>query len=219
MSLFSTVHDIKPLTKDSEALTGQRLARIIFKTDKDGMKVAESQCVSIPGIDQKYVNLEDAETIKRLIPHIVRILEDGQDTVIRAAFLAGKTSVSDADISFNAVMTALDAVASSDRMTKDSLEKWFDATMKDNLMILVADKLGIGDMPSELETKKINQMIARYRDGISALSGGKTSHGVAFAKSIIKVMEDCAPSDDMIVARLMPRLKKMVSEPDMIDLL
>lgn len=219
MSLFSTVHDIKPLTKDSKALDGQRLARVIFKTDSKGVKLAESQAVSIPKIDQKYINLEDAATIKRLIPHIVSLLENGQDTVIRAAFLAGKTSVSDSDISFDAVMTALDTVAASDRLTKESLETWFNSVVADNLTVLVADKLKIGDIPSELEKKKIEQMLARYRDGISALSGSKTCHPVPFATSILKVLEDCAPADDAIMIRLKPKLEKMIAGSDMDDLL
>ena len=59
MSNVSNVHQFSQLNKDSKALAGQRLVRLIAKADKNGNypspNLTESLCVSVPHVSQEAV--------------------------------------------------------------------------------------------------------------------------------------------------------------------
>lgn len=126
---IGTTHVISQLTKTSKALPEQRLSRVIAKKDKDGNyespNLVESKCISVPLIKGEF----SADQIKAIVPHIVGMLQDAQDAIIRDLIIQnGVTSVNDAEISFGECVKYLDDSAKGNRVTSEYMQKWFFET-------------------------------------------------------------------------------------------
>lgn len=217
MSNVSTRHTFTPLVsqgKDkSVALSGQRLAVCRFKTGKSGAKAIASQCCSVP-----MVQLE-AQDYEVLSGHIAQWFAGVQDDIIRELVIAGKDAVESDQISVDAVSQYLRAQAAGDRLNGEQIKYWFDGELLDVLTVAFADKLGVGDSPSEADTTKISQMCNVYRDSFAAMAGGRTVFDASKRAKLEKALSlaDCT---DGIGARLAAKLQSMkeVSVEEMLGL-
>lgn len=213
MSAISNIHSIVAFdSKTSKAFENQRLAKVIYKTSRTtGIKEKESVCVSVPKLE-----IDDSDLIQ-FKPYISAYLESVQDAIIRLKYEEGKTSIHSNDIGIHAMLDYLEEDSKGGRLTKEFITEWFNASLADTLTVAIADKLGISDTPSEVETKKIEQMINVYRDKFASLAGGKTSFAADIATKLQKALE-FADSDDMLAQRFNARLEKM-KENNSVDLL
>ena len=203
MSNISNTHDLVTFdSKNSKAFTGQRLARISYKTPKDGKKLFESVCVSVPPLAIDLTTVPDAIT-----PHMASWLQDVQDKIIRARYEDGARTISDSDITIECCIAFLEQDAKGNRLTKEFLLEWFASKMADNLMLAISDKLKLSDTPSEAETKRVEQMLNAYRDSVAALSGGKTAYTVEKAMKLQKAVE--LADDDETKVKLIAKLQEM----------
>jgi hypothetical protein len=140
MSNVSNVHTVVPFVSGkSEALTGQRLIRVLYKPR--GNKPAEypSVCVSVPLLPQAIVS--DA----RFHPYFMEYLETVQDKVVKGLYEARKGKldrVSDAELDADAMLGYLVAESAGERISKESIAAWFAARVRDNLLVIYAEKLG-----------------------------------------------------------------------------
>lgn len=213
MSIISTTHNLVPFNaKTSMPFEGQRLAKVTYKTQKDGSKPRISVCVSVPPI----TNLQDMDG--QLLPHIYAWLAAVQDRVIRARYEDGATVVTDGDISIASCIAWLDAESTGNRLTKEALIEWFVEDLADVLTVAIADKLAIGDAPTDAQSKRVEQMLAAYRDSIAALAGGKTSFTPEKAAKLQKAIELAPVTDSGIGVRLIERLEKMQKVEELEDL-
>jgi hypothetical protein len=87
MSNISNRHNVQKLDKASKALSGQRMARVIAKKNKDGqyesVNLTESKFVSLPVIEGF-----TQEQLKALTPHIMGLVNDAQDAIVRDEIVA-----------------------------------------------------------------------------------------------------------------------------------
>jgi hypothetical protein len=120
-------HTFVTLDKNTEALTGQRLVRLIAKsargTDKpSNPNLAQSMAVSIP-----YITMEEVvEHIDKLIPHVIGLVQDTQDKIIREYRIeSGAADINQSLIDVGAVIAYLDASATGERVSKEYLQDWF----------------------------------------------------------------------------------------------
>lgn len=211
MSVISNVHSIQVFKSGkSEALENQRLAKIVFKSGKKTQKQSDSMCVSVPKIKESQ-ELIDAN-ISNLMPHIHTLLEDAQDGIIRSLVVSGKTEVHDSEISIAECIKFLEDENKGARLTKETVTEWFTDSLQDLLTVAFADKLGISDTPTEVETKKLEQQINVYREKFASLAGGKTVMVPEIAKKLLKALE-LAPNDDVMAQRFTKRLEKMTEIP------
>ena len=99
MSHFPSTHLVTAFdSAKSQALSGQRLAKIRYKTTAKQAAKFPSVCVSVPPLD----DAEIMENLPALKVHIRAMLEAAQDGVIRSLYEVsdGKlSSVQDQDIS------------------------------------------------------------------------------------------------------------------------
>lgn len=213
MSTISNIHSIVAFdSKSSKAYENQRLAKVIYKTSRTtGVKEKNSVCVSVPKLE-----LTDEEALM-FKPYLIQYLEGVQDSIIRAKYEEGKTSIHSSDISSHAMLDWLEEDSKGGRLTKEYITGWFNNSLADSLTVAIADKLGVSDTPSEMETKKIEQMVNVYRDKFASLAGGKTSFAVDIATKLQKALE-FAEADDVLAARFNARLEKM-KEQNSADLL
>jgi hypothetical protein len=214
MSNVSTAHDVVPFVAgNTNPLSGQRLAKVGYKSTKKTPAKYPSIAVSVP-----HVNPTDiTENVTALLPYIGSMIESAQDGIIKSLYESADGSLSivtDTDISIEAVISYLESEAAGDRLKKADIETWFDRVCADNVFVLMAEKLGF-DEPNEDQSKVIDKNVKVYRDILSMLAGGKTILTPVQIKSCLTVID--ASSDESgigqkLTARLNEMAKPKVSE-------
>jgi hypothetical protein len=198
--------------KTSKPFTGQRLAKVTYKTVTDknsdlyGIK-RESKCVSIP-----LIKPDDVVTnINALAPYMVEYLHSVQDKIIRERVDANAAHITQEEISIASIIEYLDTNNESGRLTKESVANWFNENIADNLAVTLADKLGVGENPSDTDSNKIIAVVEAFKGKISSLAGGKTAYEPKICTSLINALQ-LAPAGDVLATRFTARLQKMINE-------
>lgn len=208
----------------TKPFAGQRLASFNWKTGTDknslwfGIK-RESKAVSL----QVIAASEIESNLPSLIPHVRNLLIQTQDKIIREMLEKSDSilHVSNSDISIASCIEFLDDSNESGRVTKLDVENWFDAEVSDNLMVSLAERLGVSEIPSANDSAKIEQMIAAFKSKVSSLAGGKTSYDPKVATQLLKAISLCKDENDSMKERFTVRLNKMINvvKDDLLDAL
>lgn len=221
MSNVSNRHNVNLFVAGkSEPLTGQRLAKIGYKKTAKQINPLPSICVSIPPIDtanDPFLEMRQNGAFDGIIRNA---LESAQDGIIRSLYETSGgnlSSVSDSDISLVNCLAYIEAENTGGRLTIDFLNAWFDANMKDNLTVIIADKLGFDEL-TDASLEVIGQHLSGYRSLISSLSGGKTILTDMQIKQVSRALEICSVDDETSV-KLKNRLNEMQKKPKISDLL
>ena len=219
MSNVSTAHTITKFdAKKSQALTGQRLAKIRYKTTAKQDAKFPSVCASVPFIQDDAI--DNTVVIAKLLPHIRAMLETAQDGVIRSLYESSDgmlSQVTDTDISIDACIGYLEAESQGSRLTKEFIEAWFDSAVRDYVYALVSEKLGYSEALTVDQDMTVCKHVNGYRGMYSALAGGKTMYQPNQIKLLQRVLE-LVDSDDTSV-KLTARLNKMLEVPKIEELL
>lgn len=199
MSNISNRHSIQHFTAgESKPLTGQRLAKIGYKKSKDNPNPAKSICVSVPQI---VVDQISAEQIQSLMPHLISVLENAQDGIVRSLYesrdcdIAKFSSVSDEEISVNACIAFLNAESSGGRLTKEWIEHWFVQNVEDNLTVVIAEKLGFTEITEDNQVV-IDKHLNAYRELMKSLGGNKISLNKAQISGLRRAIEISSVEDE-----------------------
>ena len=164
MSNVSSNHSVFPFVAgESKPLSGQRLARVLYKPRGNKPQQYPSVCVSVPMIPVSVCS----DT--RLHPFFVEYLETVQDRVIKGLYENRKGSldrVSDDDISPDAMLAYLVAESAGDRISGDSIGAWFDSQVRDSLTVVVCEKLGTED----LDDPRVFKSIEQFREILSLIA-------------------------------------------------
>lgn len=216
MSIIDTAgHSVVTYTGKEKPFSGQRLARFSWKTVTDkssalyGIK-RESKCVSLPVIGASVIE----QNIVALIPHISSYLHSVQDKMIREMMETSSIStIRTEDISVTAITEWLESNDESGRLTKESVGNWFNESVAESLAMVLGERLGVSEIPTDAESAKIMAVVSAFKDKIAALAGGKTSYEPKICKSLISALE-LAPADDVLANRFVGRLNKMISESE-----
>jgi len=215
MSMISTRHSVVPFVAGTtKAFESQRLAKVGYKsTAKNPAKFA-SIAVSVPTLD---VADWTQEQMDRLAPHINAMAWKAQDDVIRNLYETSEgnlTSVSDDDISPAQILAYLDAEQTGDRLTKEKIVKWFDESLRDNLTVIICEKLQIQDT----NDSRVAQHLAGYRGLFGSLSKDSGALQETQIRGLRKALEVTA-TDDEIGSKLATKLDGMLNRPKMEELL
>ena len=217
MSHFPSTHLVTAFdSAKSQALSGQRLAKIRYKTTAKQAAKFPSVCVSVPPL----ADSEIMDNLPALKVHIRAMLEQAQDGVIRSLYEAAGgnlTSVQDSDISVAACIGYLNAEAEGGRLTKETIEAWFDSSLAEYVTALIAEKLGYDGALTGEQEATIGKHVKGYKDMYSALAGGKTMYQPNQIASLRKVLG--LVDTDELATKLDARLAGMLSKPKMEDLL
>lgn len=222
MSNVFNRHDVVPFVAgETKPLVGQRLAKIGYKGRGNNAAKFKSVAVSVPFLER-----DDIENnLRALLPYIGNMLESAQDGIIRSRYEANNGEldvVSDADISVGACIAYLAAESEGDRLTKATLESWFDTEVAETVFVMIAEKLGFtATDPTPAQCVRINQSVTAYKAIISSLAGGKTMLQQPQITSLNKVLE-AVNADDIsrkLSARLTAMEKKLADTAQFADLL
>lgn len=199
----------------SQAMSEQRLAKVGYKSTVKNAAKYPSVCASVPLITELF---EDQLT--RLQPYIVTMLENAQDGIFRSLYESSGGSldaISDDDISIDSCIAFLEAESTGGRLNKEYLESWFDASVRDNLFVVIADKLKFTEITPEVEVV-VGKHINGYRGLIASLAGGKTFLQDNQIHSLLRALEVSSVDDDTS-SKLNMRLKGMLNKPKIEELL
>ena len=217
MSNFSNAHTVTKFdAKKSQALSGQRLAKVRYKTTAKQDAKFPSVCVSVPFIDV----IAQVTDWSPLVPHVRAMLENAQDGIIRSLYESSEGSLSlvtDSDLSIDACIKYLEAESEGGRLTKEFIESWFDSSVSEYLYALMVDKLSYGDVLTEEQDATVRKHMAGYKGLYSSLAGGKTVLQENQIKSLAKVL-DIVYNDDTS-EKLKARLNSMLNKPKIEELL
>lgn len=213
MSVVSNIHTITALTKDSRALSGQRLVRMIAKKSKDGTyesaNLQGSMCVSVPFVEQNDV----VDQIDKLLPHVIGLVQDTQDKMIREIRIAsGRNEITQESISVEAVVAWLDANAAGDRFTTEYLQEWFVSEYTELAKEFI--NRAISGAADSIVDAKVNVL----RDMFAGFASGRYSPSIPQCKAMIRFGTFCADSGsidsrmDQFVQKSTQILEKKESE-------
>lgn len=221
MSHFPSTHLVTPFdSAKSQPLTGQRLAKIRYKTTAKCPAKYPSVCVSVPFATSSIVS--DGENLTRLMPHILGMIEAAQDGVIRSLYEASEgklSSVQDSELGIDSILGYLEAESQGTRLTKEFIGAWFDTDVAEILQAAFVDKWS-WDSSVELsgeQAAKLEQVTKGHKEMFAALAGGKTSYNIGQCKGLLALL-DLADSSDT-AEKLRARLVGMSTKVDMFEML
>lgn len=185
-------HKFVALDKNTTALTSQRLVRLIAKsargTDKpSNPNLPHSLAVSIP-----YVTMDEVvAAIDKLIPHVIGLVQDTQDKIIREYRIeSGADSVNQSLLSVESVIQYLDQSATGERVSKEYLTEWFDTEYKDVAIAWIHSIAG-GQLDETVAENKVGVM----RDMIAGWASPKYSPNIPSLKAQKRFIEHCVSVD------------------------
>lgn len=209
MSNVSNQHTVIPFVAgETKSLSGQRLAKVGYKKTKDQPNPPKSIAVSLPLISDQDI----VANVSKILPLIRQACEDVQDKIVRSLYESREFNlerVSDDEIGFAQIANFVSSEQSGGRLTKEYLESWFESNMRDNLTVVVADKLGFEEL-NETQLEVVNKHIAGYKGLIASISGNKTMLSVAQITGIKRAFEVCA-IDDEVSAKLDKKMDEMMA--------
>jgi hypothetical protein len=211
MSNVSNVHDVIPFVAGkSAALSGQRLAKVGYKSTAKNPAKFPSVAVSVPFLSDDSLR----ENMDSLLPYIKGMVENTQDAVIRSLYESKDGTlkiVQDHEISVQACIAYLESEAAGDRIKKEHIEAWFDRVCAENVFTLIAEKLGFtGDSLTQEQSATVDKHAKVYKEILSMLAGGRTALTPVQIKSC-KTVIDVSEDDSGIGVKLMQRLTAMES--------
>jgi len=221
MSVISNRHTVLTLDKTSKALTGQRLARVIAKKNKEGVyesaNLTESKCVSVPRIATL-----TQDQLTAMMPHCINLIQDAQDSIIRESIIkTGASEIPQESIDVSECIKYLESDASGGRITKEYLQAWFIETYSEAAYEFIASVVcKFGDdfnsyTPDQLTV--IEQKTNVLRDMFAGWSGGKYEPDMPKCRGMIRfcefVGEDQLDSRmEVYKAKAQKRLDQLIAE-------
>jgi hypothetical protein len=185
MSVISDVHSFVKLDKDSKPAMGQRLVRLIAKGANKSPNLSESLAVSIPRITQNDV----ADVIDRLLPHVVGLVQDAQDKMIREIRIeSGRDEIHQDQISMNECIAWLDATAAGDRVSSEYLTEWFAEEYREAAIGYIANAMQLDIVNGEAPLVVV-QKYNVLREMFAGWASPKYSPNIPKLKAMIKFAE------------------------------
>ena len=190
------------------AKEGERVVKCLYKTNlKTGKIAGENSYIVVPEkhLDESVV----IENAAMLAPYISAYLQSVEDGIIKEHHKNGGKGFSDSFLSLAKILESLDDAGQGNRLNKEKIETWFNAEMKDSLLVAFADKMGVGEVPTESELAKLEQVTSVYKAKFESLASGKTHYRKEEAELMQKALEVTEVLDTNIGARFYGRLEKM----------
>lgn len=199
MSVISNVHSFVKLDKNAAPAMGQRLVRLIAKGTKNA-NLVESLAVSIPRVTQDDV----ADCIDRLLPHVVGLVQDAQDKMIREIRIeSGRDEIHQDQISMGEVIAWLDSTAAGDRVSMEYLQEWFAEEYKSAALGYISNAMAIDWSPASEEIPIVlEQKYNVLREMFAGWASPKYSPNIPKLKAMIRFAESVDELDSRMAAMI-----------------
>lgn len=210
-----TFHPISLFTESSKPLNAEhRLVVIRFKEKKGSTeKKPPSYCTSIPTLS---VECSD-DLLNKLCTAAV---QEAQDNIIRdkvESFLETpsiKKEVNSTEISVPAISAFYDRVATSGRLSKESISVWFDESLAEELAIALLTAVPALNNDEE----KLAAAIKGHKDHICNLASPRANMPVKLATQLKKAVLLAKDEDGKIKPSLLTKLEVFINPPSVDEL-
>ena len=203
---------------------GHRASRLVQNTIRSKSQSESSCCkawfrsnhssiaVSVPPVEITW----DEQFTESITPFVRTLIENAQDGIVRSLYESSQgavSSVSDSDLSIAACINYLQADATGGRLTKEAITSWFNSNLRDNLTVMIADKLGTQDV----DALEVKQKLNAFAGVFGSLSGGATilqPGQIKACKTALSLCTDLGDVGEKLSARLiaMSEPKKQIAE-------
>lgn len=192
---------------------GQRLVKCLYKVAKTGANAGKAaginSYITVPEnhLDESVM----VENAAMLAPYMSAYFQGVEDGIIKEHHKNGGKGFGDTFLSLAKILEHLDDAGQGNRLNKEKIEAWFNSDMREPLLVAFADKMGVGEVPTEAELAKLEQVTAVYRAKFASLASGKTAYRKEEAELMQKALEVTEVLDTNLGARFYGRLEKMKS--------
>jgi len=129
----------------------------------------------------KILNDDITTNIDKLSTHIIDMLQDTREAILKESIISGATSMLTSELDITALIKYLDDNASTSdsagKVSKELIGEWFSTYLEEPLTIAIAKKLGINDATSEdsILFKQLGDMVENYKSFFGKMAGIKIS--------------------------------------------
>ena len=200
-------------SKNSKAADGTRMLKVLFKNTEKVKAPMPSKFISAAPIAGS--ELQEVLQNPRFAPHALSILHNAQMELVRARLLAEGEGcmIDDSDYSVAKCLDYLDEEAKGNRLSKESITAWFQSDVADMLTVAIADKLGLPDTPSDVESSKVAAMVADYSSKFAGLAGSKTVYSPEIAQKLVRALEVAGADSEGLGLQFKSKLLGMKEKP------
>lgn len=190
-------------------LSGFRTVKCLYKVAKTGKNAGKAAG------ENSYIRIADAiteiavtERIAELAPYLVGYLQEQENLLVKSLHRAGMSILSPKQYGLDMVIAMLEEAGTASRMNKEMIETWFDAELKDNLLVAFAEKMELGEDITDADIEKLETIVAVYRAKLGSLASPKVFYRAEEVEMLQKALGFVAGDSSMSV-RLVARLEKM----------
>lgn len=199
---------------------GHRASVVNFKTDKVTKVKRKSMYAELPVVTTDMVKSQ----ISTLAEAVKVWCEEVQDSIVRAAVVAGAGAVTAEDVSIEAIAAYMREQMVSGRLTGEAVENWYAENMEASLFLVLSEHTGINEHSSVEMQKQLGAIAEVYKKGIVALASGRTKHDKETAIRLLRAFERCglvdsSSGEDDICNKLVSRLRVMSQAEEAVSLL
>lgn len=188
---------------------GNRVVKCLYQVNKKtGKKVRENSYIRIPVSHLTEEHIVDR--ITELTPYVLGYLQGIEDEIVKESHKGGATSIFVAGLSIDKILERLEASEVGARLNKEKIEVWYDSYLKESLMVLFAEKLGIDDQSGAEVYAKLELILGAYKAKFGSLASPKTSYNESDIAAMLGVISSVdAAKESLIGKRFTKRLKGM----------
>ena len=159
------------VAKNRDADTNARF--VTLKASEAVKRLAK--CVEIPSLNLDAMKVA-INANGKVLAMAVGLFEDYQSKMIQADIAKGKDTIFAGNISLDSMVLNYESdVSSGGRISKDKIIAWFDSALAKSLTNAFVVKLGIGEVATDGENKKLNKVIGDYKANFALLAGRDVS--------------------------------------------
>lgn len=198
--------------KSKKLSAGNRWCKLIKKGTNS--KLAESLAVEVPAS----INITECLTHSVLADAVSEYLQTLQDSQIKALAVSGVKIVQYSELTVANLAQFVSTSEDNGRIGQLSTERivaWFEAEARDNLIVSLADRLGISETASDAEVKRLEQIANQTRDNLAKLSSKKPVQFDARVLAALNWALDVTIAGD--VSGMNDRLRDKLNAPVVID--
>ncbi len=204
------------------AVEGFRPVKCLYKDGKKDGKVVPSEnansYVYIPAaIDAASIT----QYMPNLMPHIIAYLSEQENQLVKKLHKAKSTYISDSAVGMESLLVFLEANNASARLTKQAIEDWFEACMREGLEAAFMERKGLDIATSnEQDILRIVAIVDSYKARYASLANPKMSYPEVETKALISALEGYKTGESEVGGKVLTRLEKsMQVEADMFEAL
>ena len=206
-------HKFVALDKNTAPFHGQRLVRLIAKSARGTDKPANEYLQSSMAVSVPTVTMEEVvNVIDKLVPHVIGLVQDAQDKIIREYRIeSGADVINQELISIEAVLAYLDQSATGERVSKEYLQDWFTSEYEQVTKLWINAIAG-GSLSDIVIDQKTNLM----RDMVAGWASPKYSPNIPSLKAQLRFMNHCVQNDcaDMRLTGFMNKAQALLNKKE-----